>query len=88
MGDQTASSTSEQQIKSATLLNGPAGTPPAGVQSNFDNPANLNTIIYLTKTIALTLTTVAIFIRIYTRHVIIRSLGYDDCMLGHALWVH
>lgn len=81
MENQTAASMSIQlQQELEALLNGPAGTPPAGVQSDFDDPANLNTIIYITKTLTLTLTTLAVFIRVYTRHSIIRSMGYDDCM--------
>lgn len=81
MKNQTAASTSIQlQQELEALLNGPASAPPPGVQSNFDDPANLNTIIYITKRLALTLTTLAVFIRVYTRHVLIRSMGYDDCM--------
>ena len=81
MGIQTASSTSEQQRRIEALLDGPAGTPPAGLQPNFNNPPNLDTVIYTTKTIALTLTTLFIFIRLYTRHVLLHSMGYDDCTL-------
>lgn len=85
MQNQTVASTPIQlQQELEALLNGPAGTPPAGVQPNFDDPANLNTIIYITKTIALTLTTLAVLIRVYTRHVLIRSMGHDDCMF----WYH
>ena len=80
MYNQTASSISEYHRALEALLNGPAGTPPAGVQSNFDNPANLNTIIIIVKTLALTLTTLAVLIRIYTRHYLSHSMGYDDCI--------
>ena len=75
---------SKQQLQKEmeALLNGPAGTPPAGIQPNFDHPANLNTVIYVTKTIALILATLAVFIRIYTRHFLLRSMGYDDCEFG------
>ena len=75
-----SSSMSEQlQRDLEALLNGPAGTPPAGIQPNFDQPANLNTVIYITNTITLILATLAVFIRIYTRHFLLRSMGYDDC---------
>ena len=80
MENQTAPSIPEHQRVLDALLNGPAGTPPAGVQPNFDNPANLNTIIIIIKTIALTLTTLAVLIRIYTRQRLTHSIGYDDCM--------
>ena len=86
MGSQPASSTSEQQREIEALLNGPAGAPPAGIQPKFDDPASLDTIIYITKTIALTLVTLAVFIRIYTRHVLLRSMGYDDCMFSYSCW--
>ena len=79
MGDQAASPISQQQKEHETLLNGPAGRPPAGIQPNFVDPANLDTVIYFTKAIALTVVTLAIFIRIYTRHILLRSMGYDDC---------
>ena len=84
MENNTAFGTPKQiQQELEALLNGPASTPPAGMQPKFDDPPNLNTIIYVTKTIALTLTTLAVFIRVYTRHVLIRSMGYDDCMFGY-----
>ena len=86
MGSQPVSSILEQQREIEALLNGPAGPPPAGIQPNFDDPANLDTIIYITKTVALTLVTLAVFIRIYTRHVLLRSMGYDDCMFSYSGW--
>ena len=77
---------SKQQGEFDALLNGPAGTPPADTKPNFDDPASLDTIIYITKTITLTLTTLAVFIRIYTRRFLLRSVGYDDCMLLYPCW--
>ena len=80
MENQAAPSISEHERYIEAILNRPAYTPPPGVQPNFDNPANLDTIIIIIKTIALTLTTLAILIRIYTRHHLSHSMGYDDCI--------
>ena len=81
MENQAAPSISEHERQIEAILNGPAYTPPAGVQPNFDNPANLNTIVIIVKTLALTFTTLAVLIRIYTRHHLCHSMGYDDCIL-------
>ena len=80
MYNHTTASVSEHHRALEALLDGPAGTPPAGVQSNFDNPPNLNTIIIIIKTLGLTLATLALLIRIYTRHHLSHSMGYDDCI--------
>ena len=85
-GNETSSSTLRQsQTALEALLNAPAGTPPAGIQPSFDNPANLNTIVYITKVLAFTVTSLAVFIRIYTRHVILSSMKYDDCEYSISL---
>ena len=82
MENHTATAMSGQlQVELQELLNGPAGTPPAGTQPNFENPPNLYTIIYISKALILIFTTLAVFIRIYTRHFLLRSMGYDDCKL-------
>lgn len=76
----TASSAPGQlQTEYEELLNGPAGTPPAGIQPNFDKPPNLDTVINLCVSFNISSTSLAILIRIYTRSVILRSMGYDDC---------
>lgn len=62
------------------LLNGPAGTPPAGVTPNFDNPPNLNnTFLVGTLVLCLSFATVAVLIRLYTKLFLIRSVAYEDC---------
>lgn len=84
IGKQTNFFMSDQlQEELEALLNGPAGTPPVGTQPTFSNPPNLDTISYLTTAMALALTTLAVFIRIYTRRVLLHSLGYDDCECLH-----
>ena len=80
MDNHTTPPVSELQRALEAILNGPAYTPPAGVQSNFDDPANLDAVIIIVKTIVLTLATLAVLVRIYTRHHLSHSMGYDDCM--------
>lgn len=63
------------------LLNGPAGTPPSGISSNFVNPPNQDATSITACTIFLLLTTVAGSIRLYTKSLLIRSFGYEDCGL-------
>lgn len=62
------------------LLNGPAGIPPAGIIPNFDNPPHL-AVLLLEVTAGLTVgfATCALIIRIYTKHFLLRSMGYEDC---------
>lgn len=66
------------------LLNGPAGTPPAGVVPNFDNPPNLNAFLIVTLTLALTFGTLAILMRMYTKLFIVRSTAYEDCTFSRV----
>ena len=61
------------------LLNGPAGTPPVGLTPNFNNPPNLDTYVILTICICITLATVTVLLRMYTKIFITRSLAYEDC---------
>ncbi|CAD6580725.1 MAG: hypothetical protein ASARMPREDX12_000255 [Alectoria sarmentosa] len=66
------------------LLNGPAGTPPTGVVPRTQNPPNLNAFLILTLTLVLTFGTLAVFMRMYTKLFIIRSVACEDyaVMLG------
>lgn len=76
----TASSTPEQlKANIEVLLNGPAGKPPAGILPDFDEPPSLNFVFYFSITACTTFSSLAIFIRIYTKGFLLRSMGYDDC---------
>ena len=81
MAAPTQSLTPEQsQAAFQTLLNGPAGLPPAGVLPNFENPPqNLASVFRVTAALALSFATVAVVIRVYTKRCLIRSMGYEDC---------
>lgn len=57
----------------------PAAPPPPGVTPNFDNPEGSEYEIY-SISIALCLTaTLTLMGRLYTRAVILRAVGLDDC---------
>lgn len=76
----TLSSTPDQlQAALQRLLNGSAGIPPAGVIPNFDDPLNLDIFLYITAALAISFATCAVIIRIYTKHFLLRSMGYEDC---------
>ena len=61
------------------LLEGPAVSPPAGVVSNFDDPANLDIYVTLYNTLYIALATVAVISRMYTKVLILRVLAWEDC---------
>ena len=67
------------------LLNGPAGTPPVGVVPNFASPSNLHVYINLSLSLCFAFATLAFFTRMYTRIVLLRSVGYDDCRCSNYI---
>ena len=66
------------------LLNGPAVAPPAGSTSNLDNPPNMDTVCYLTFYLCLSCATLAVVMRIYTKHFLIHAIAYEDCERRNA----
>ena len=74
----TNSSTAERLLIEA-LLDGPAGQPPAGTLPDFQKPAGLETVLWVTIALSFALPSLAILLRIYTRYFVLRSIGYDDC---------
>ena len=74
----TNSSTAERLLIEA-LLKGPAGPPPAGTLPNFQKPAGLEAVFWVTLGLSFALPSLAILLRIYTRYFVLRSMGYDDC---------
>ena len=73
------SASQEARIHYQSMLNGPAGTPPPGVVSNFDNPSNLNVYIYLTLSLCMVFGTFVLVTRMYTKVVLLHVVGYEDC---------
>ena len=74
----TNSSTGEQ-LQIEALLNGPASPPPAGTIPDFQKPSGLETVSWVTLALGFALPSLALLFRIYTRHFVLRSMGYDDC---------
>ena len=69
--------TTQEQIQ--TLLLQPAAKPPLGLASNLNNPPNLDGPVVAVITVCITIATLAILMRTYTKALLIRSLAYEDC---------
>ena len=59
----------------------PAMKPPPGVTPNFVNPESLRTYWILMMCMCLTFSTMFVFMRMYTKLVLIKSHGWEDCEL-------
>ena len=57
----------------------PAGRPPAGTVPNFIDPVTLKAPVVAFNVTFLTLSTVIVGIRLYTRKFLSRVLGWEDC---------
>lgn len=56
-----------------------AHPPPDGVTPNFTDPENRDTMIYSVIGVCVFITTTLVFVRTYTRLVIMRNRGWQDC---------
>ena len=80
MASPATASTPEQSMPAfQALLNAPARTPPPGVTPDFNHPPNLAFYVPLTVTLCIGLSTLAIFMRMYTKLFLIRSRALEDC---------
>ena len=70
------------------LLEKPAGTPPAGVVPNFQNPANHTTAVISISVICGIAVTTAVAIRMYTKILLIKSIACEDCKSQHKHLSH
>ena len=61
------------------LLNEPAVPPPAGIISNLDSPPNIDAICYTTFSLCVSLASLAVGIRLYTKRFLIHCIAYEDC---------
>ena len=61
----------------------PTLEPPPGVTPNFVNPHSLATTLIAVNGVFVALMLIALSIRIYTKGMILRSLGWDDCWSTH-----
>ena len=57
----------------------PAVPAPGGEVSNFDNPDNKITATLVLISVCLAIMTIMMLVRIYTRTVVKKSMGLDDC---------
>jgi hypothetical protein len=55
--------------------------PPPGVIPNFEHPESQVYRLVITIAILLPVTTLVLFLRVYTKRVIVRNFGTDDCKL-------
>lgn len=60
-------------------LKRPSSKPPAGVQSNLDNPPNRNDEALALAIICIILVAVSVSLRLYSRVVIVKRLRIEDC---------
>lgn len=60
------------------ILNGPALTPPDGVIPNFTNPPNRNGEVLAVIIVCLSLTTVTLLGRLYSRVFLVKALHIED----------
>ncbi|KAI0179003.1 hypothetical protein GGR52DRAFT_569909 [Hypoxylon sp. FL1284] len=79
MADAIPSLPNEQQ---QALLDGPALAPPKGVVSNFDNPDNNNGLAYGVIALCITVATLCLMIRAYSRLVLFKQLKVEDYLIG------
>ena len=72
------------------LSHTPAGRPPPGVHPNFVDPESLRDSVIAINVLFLVLATLAVVMRLYTKQMIARAIGWDDCTClepgldGHA----
>lgn len=59
----------------------PAMTPPPGVDPNFDNPHNQNTMALAVMSVCLAVSTIAIALRLYARCAVVQVVQWQDYLL-------
>ena len=57
----------------------PGLEPPPGVIPNFSDAYTIQPYIVLTVMICIVVTTTLVFVRMYTKYRIVKSLGWEDC---------
>lgn len=57
----------------------PALSAPLGVKYNFVNPSNLQTEFYIDLVLCLTISSLAVGMRIWTKARLIKKFGKEDC---------
>lgn len=67
-------------------LNGPAMVPPPGVTPNFVDPPNQRHIVLFVLIFYMTLSTIVILMRMYTKIFLLRKTVFEDCMSPFIAW--
>ena len=57
----------------------PALKPPPGIKPNFVNPPSYANALVTVNAVFLTLMLITLALRLYTKGVLLKSLGWDDC---------
>lgn len=73
-----AQNDTQRQQQMDAWLAGPVSKPPPGVSSDFVNGPSLHEYDIICQTICLTLVTLFVAVRIYTKSTVLKSLGWDD----------
>ncbi|KAJ0108407.1 hypothetical protein J7T55_005384 [Diaporthe amygdali] len=68
-------------MSTSNVLDMPAMEPPPGVVPNFDNPSNQNTMALAIMSLCLTVTTVTVSLRFYSRWAVLGMLQLQDYLL-------
>lgn len=55
------------------------GPPPPGVTPNFANPESIFTRVLTSHLVTLSLACIFILMRVWTRVIVTRAVGWDDC---------
>lgn len=66
----------------------PAAMPPPGVTPDFNSPDNYKHDNIILHSIVLSFTTLAVLVRVYTRAVVKKSFGLDDCESHPTIPLH
>jgi hypothetical protein len=73
--------------KQLALLNGPAIPPPLGVKPNFEHPPNSKHIGWIFILLGLTLATISVCARLYSRAFLTKKVMIEDCKRGEEFEV-
>ena len=69
----------DDQERTAAWLQWPAHVPPPATKSTNDDTPSLQPYNIICQIICLSLVTVLLILRIYTKGRVLKSLGWDDC---------
>jgi type IV secretory pathway protease TraF len=65
------------------LAETPAGTPPPGITANFSDPYSLGYYNVITSAICVSVSTIVLWAKLYTKVFVSRNQGWEDCKSPH-----